>query len=217
MTTNKIPLHIVIVTGGHLGDWAIPELRKANVWVGADRGALFLIRNGFNPTLALGDFDSVTDHERQEIERRSQQFRACDPIDKDLTDTELALQWALRQNPQEIVLLGALGTRLDHSLANVHLLRKCLHQRVACKIVDAHNEVMLINNQTTLIKSHYSHISLLPLTLQVTGITLSGFQYPLTDATLEIGQSLGISNALLAPMGQISLKEGELLVIQSKD
>lgn len=211
---------IVIVTGGTLGDWVLALLREDDVLVGADRGALFLVRNGRVPALALGDFDSVTDEEREEVRRRSARFIDCDPVMKDWTDTEMAFQWALEQAPNEIVLLGALGSRFDHSLANVHLLRRALELGVESRIVDDSNEIRLLGPtkpNVMLSKGAYAHVSLLPLGMEVTGITLQGFRYPLAEATLSLGQSLGISNVIEGETGYVAIREGYLLVIQSRD
>jgi len=208
---------IIIVTGGTLGDWALGEIHEDDVLVGSDRGALYLIQHGYTPHISLGDFDSVTAEELSRIRSSSLTFIDCDPVFKDLTDTEMAFNWALTQQPDHIVLLGALGTRFDHSLANVHLLRKGTEQGVSCSIVDANNQIIVINQSTRILRGGYTHISLLPLSLEVTGITLHGFQYPLHQATLQIGQSLGISNVLKESEGLIELQTGLLLVIQSKD
>lgn len=208
---------IVIVTGGTLGDWALAHIRPGDVLIGADRGALFLVRHGLRPAVALGDFDSVTAAEREEIRRGSDAFVDCDPVRKDWTDTEMAFDTALERQPDEIVLLGALGSRFDHTLANVHLLRKGLEKGIDCTIVDACNEVRLIDRAAELVRGGYTHVSLLPLTMQVTGITLHGFRYPLTDAVLTIGQSLGISNVIERERAGITIRDGLLLVIQSKE
>lgn len=208
---------IVIVTGGALGPWAHQELRQDDILIGSDRGALYLIEQGWVPDYAIGDFDSVTPEQLERIRTESKQILVCDPIDKDYTDTEMAFNWALRQNPSEIVLLGALGTRIDHSLANIHLLRKAVDQGIRSVIIDAHNEIILINRPAAITKGPYANVSLLPLGMEVTGITLHGFQYPLHRATLQIGQSLGISNVLLEQQGLIEIETGYLLVIQSRD
>ncbi|MDR6554332.1 thiamine diphosphokinase [Paenibacillus qinlingensis] len=208
---------IMIITGGTLGDWALDEIREDDILVGSDRGALYLIQHGFQPHISMGDFDSVTSEELSLIRASSQAFIDCDPIYKDLTDTEMAFNWALEQRPSQILLVGALGTRFDHSLANVHLLRKGMAQGVPCAIMDANNLIMVIDQSTHVRRGPYTHISLLPLSLEVKGITLHGFQYPLHQATLEIGMSLGISNILLESEGLIELSSGLLLVIQSKD
>lgn len=210
---------VVIVTGGTLGEWAVERIRPTDVLVGADRGALFLVRHGLRPAIALGDFDSITPEEREEVRRGSESFLDCDPVMKDWTDTEMAFNWALERNPGELVLLGALGSRFDHSLANVHLLRRAMERGVACVIADANNEVRLVSRsaEAVLARGRFPYVSLLPLTMDVSGITLEGFQYPLTDATLTLGQSLGISNAIEGEIGRVTVRDGLLLVIQSKD
>lgn len=209
---------ILIYTGGALGAWALEDTQPGDVYVGADRGALFLVQQGLKPDISMGDFDSVNEAELTIIRHNSKQLIACDPVIKDLSDTEMAFSWALNQNPEEIILYGALGTRFDHSLANIHLLIQAVHKPIHCTIVDSHNRVRLINQSISLKKpTTFSHVSLIPFTSQVTGITLQGFQYPLHEATLTIGQSLGISNRIIEPFGHIQIKQGMLLVIESKD
>ncbi|MGM0882734.1 MAG: thiamine diphosphokinase [Bacillota bacterium] len=208
---------IVICTGGQLGAWALEHIKAGDLLIGADSGARFLISQGLRPDIAIGDFDSVSVEELASIRSSSGQTIACDPIDKDYTDTEMAVRLSLDMHPSELVLLGALGTRFDHSLANVHLLALAAQQNVRATIIDEHNKITLATEQIIIKKQGYPNVSLLPLTMQVKGITLTGFQYPLTDAALTIGQSLGISNVLTAPTGTIQLSEGLLLIIQSRD
>lgn len=208
---------IVICTGGQLDAWALEHISKNDLLIGADSGARFLVANGLKPDIAIGDFDSVSEEELASIRSQSGQTIACDPIDKNYTDTEMAIRLALDMQPSEIVLLGALGSRFDHSLANVHLLALANEQHVPATIIDNHNKITLIDKKFTINGTAYPNVSLLPLTMQVTGITLTGFQYPLNEATLRISQSLGISNVLIEPIGTIDLREGLLLVIQSRD
>ncbi|RIX53616.1 thiamine diphosphokinase [Paenibacillus nanensis] len=208
---------IVIFAGGALGDWSLGLVRESDTLIGADSGARFLLQNGLAPDVAIGDFDSVSEEEMALIREKSGRTIACDPIDKDYTDTEMAFRLALDMKPSELLLIGALGTRFDHSLANVHLLALADAFGIPAQIIDAHNRIRLISRTCVLERVDHPQVSLLPLSEQVTGITLSGFQYPLNNATLTIGQSIGISNVLLAESGTIRLKEGRLLVIQSRD
>ena len=210
---------VIIFAGGRLGDWALSLIRPHDLLIGADRGALFLVRHGVTPDIAIGDFDSVTPDELELIRSASRTFRDCDPVDKDYTDTELAFREALARQPDEIVIAGGLGTRFDHSIANIHLLVAALERGVDAVIEDEFNAVRLAQPRRplTLTKGRFSQISLLPLTMTVKGITLSGFRYPLRDAELRIGQSLGISNQLAEPSGVIVFREGLLLVIESRD
>lgn len=210
---------IWIYSGGRLEDWALTLPEPGDILIGADRGALFLVQHGFRPDVAVGDFDSVTEEELKIIRAGSDRFEDCDPIMKDYSDTELAFQTALQFNPSEIILTGALGTRFDHSLANVHLLRKALQLGVSCRLLDDHNEIRLTDRQLEVSdpERQYTHVSLLPLTIKVTGVTLEGFAYPLHNATLELGQSLAVSNVLIGSKGLVQIRSGLLLVIQSKD
>lgn len=208
---------IVICSGGRLGEWALDVIHAGHYLIGADSGAAFLLEHGFVPDAAIGDFDSVSDPQLQLIRERSVQFIGCDAVDKDYTDTELAFHHALDMNPSEIVLLGALGSRFDHSLANVHLLALALDRGVPAAITDRNNRIRATDGTLTIERSGFTHISLLPLSPTVAGITLQGFRYPLDDAMLAIGQSLGISNVLEEAQGTIGIREGRLLVIESRD
>ncbi|MCA0757974.1 thiamine diphosphokinase [Paenibacillus sp. N4] len=208
---------VIICSGGKLGAWAIEHIQEGDLLIGADSGARFLVGHGFRPDIAIGDFDSVSVEELNLIRESSGQVIACDPVDKDYTDTEMAFRLALDLKPSEILLLGALGTRFDHSLANVHLLALAGEQDIDASIIDEHNKISLLRRRSGIRKLNYPNVSLLPLSKTVTGITLTGFRYPLHESTLSIGQSLGISNILLEDSGTIDLREGLLLVIQSRD
>ncbi|WP_135556720.1 thiamine diphosphokinase [Paenibacillus cymbidii] len=215
---SKHGKNIRIFSGGQLGEWALAGIAPSDILVGADRGALFLARSGLHLHCALGDFDSVTAEERAEIASASLETLAVDPVMKDMTDTEMAFEWAMAQRPASIAVCGALGTRFDHALANVHLLRRALRGGVPCAIEDAHNSIELIGpGRKQLVPGRFAHVSLLPLTDEVSGITLTGFRYPLHRARLAIGQSLGVSNVLEQPSGTIEVGTGELLVIRSSD
>lgn len=212
--------HVALIAGGTIGEWALPLLQEEDyMLVGADRGALFLVKHGLIPDAALGDFDSVTSGEKELIRQHSRLFLDCDAVDKNWTDTEWALEWALEQKPRSLLLLGATGTRLDHSLANIQLLKRALDRGVACRIADAHNDIRLLagGECLRLPKGDYAQVSLLPFAGVARGITLEGFLYPLVDAVLETGQSLGISNVIAGEEGLIRLEEGLLLVIRSRD
>ncbi|MFC4777716.1 thiamine diphosphokinase [Paenibacillus sp. GCM10023252] len=211
---------VLIYTGGRLGRWALEQRNADDLIIGADSGALFLIDHGLKPHLSIGDFDSVTAGELDLIRAESWETLACDPIDKDYTDTELAFRHALDIGAREIVLLGALGSRFDHSLANVHLLMLALEQGAAASIVDENNRIRLCSSSLSLVREPdrpYENVSLLPLTASVQGVTLEGFMYPLHEAELRIGQSLGISNVMKDDVATISVRDGILLVIESRD
>jgi thiamine pyrophosphokinase len=218
--TNAAQTRALIFTGGRLGDWAPPLIRPGDFLIGADRGALFLIERGFAPHLAVGDFDSIRPDQLAAVREAALECKTFDAVDKDWTDTELALREAIARGCRNVVIVGGLGTRFDHSLANVHLLRLAADASVSAALADEHNEIRLLSGPNVCrveADPRYPNISLLPLTPEASGITLSGFAYPLRKATLRIGMSLGISNRLAEPEGTIALGEGQLLVIRSRD
>jgi thiamine pyrophosphokinase len=208
---------VIIFSGGRLFPEYINEIQENDFIIGADKGSLFLIQHNIRPHLSVGDFDSITPHEKEIVSSFSDAIIACDAFDKDLTDTELAFELALEQHPTHILLIGATGTRLDHTLANIHLLNRALQYHISFAILDKHNYITMTDSKLEVKDLGYTYVSLLPMTTEVTGITLQGFVYPLVNATLILGQSLGISNRLSNNTGHVSIQSGSLLVIQSKD
>ncbi len=209
----------LIFSGGLLHPDFLKEIREDDLVIGADRGALFLIQHGVQPHLAIGDFDSLNDQktELEQIRQHAGELVIYDPVDKDLTDTEAAFEAAMERHVNEIIIFGALGTRFDHSIANVQLLIRALHHQVHCAIQDMHNYISLTSTTSIIQNQGYPYVSLLPITSEVTGIHLTGFQYPLENATLRMGHSLGISNHLAAEQGTVSIEGGLLLIVQSRD
>ncbi|MFC5531925.1 thiamine diphosphokinase [Cohnella yongneupensis] len=216
----SVPAHsrTLIVTGGNLGAWALDRLSDYTTLIGADRGAEFIARHGYRMRVAVGDFDSIADGQLQAIRDAADEVISFDAIDKDWSDTELAFREAVNRGLRDIDMIGALGTRFDHSLANVHLLKQAQELGCSLRLIDDHNEISLCEHTVRLtVDSRYPYVSLLPLTEAVTGITLQGFLYPLNDATIRIGQSIGISNVLDQPSGTVTIASGLLLVIRSRD
>jgi thiamine pyrophosphokinase len=208
---------ILIFTGGELSTGFLNEVQEGDFIIGADRGALFLIEHGIKPDLSVGDFDSIPPEQMDRVHSMSGKVIDCDPIDKNLTDTELAFELAMERSPESIMILGATGTRLDHTLANIHMLIRGLQHHIPCTILDENNFITLTGSSCIVENKGFTYVSLLPLTTEVTGIYLEGFQYPLQDATLRLGQSLGVSNRLAEEKGTVRIEGGLLLIIQSKD
>ncbi|HYK73696.1 MAG TPA: thiamine diphosphokinase [Pseudoneobacillus sp.] len=211
---------INILAGGPVEQ--IPNLHKYHhqdgIWVGVDRGVFILLSKGIKPSYAFGDFDSVSDQEFKLVEKESEHLHKFIP-EKDETDMELALNWALAQNPDEIKIFGATGGRLDHFFGNVQLLSKGIEKDVHISIIDKKNIMYLKSPGTyTLPKlSDKKYISFLPFSQSVEKITLEGFKYSLNDRNISIGSTLCISNELIADYGTYSFLSGILIVIRSQD
>jgi thiamine pyrophosphokinase len=141
------------------------------------------------------------------------------PAVKNETDSEFALLFALKFNPEKILLYGATGTRIDHIMANVNILLQAEEQGVNAVIRDAHNCVQLLlpKRLLHLTKGEYQFLSLLAFSEQVKGLQGTGLKYPLDNLTLMHGSTRGLSNELIEDSATISIDQGVLLVIESKD
>jgi len=170
----------------------------------------------------VGDFDSadpdVLGKYIREPEITVHKFKP----EKDNTDTELAVGLAMdlcRNQEGEIYILGATGTRLDHLLANIHLMIRPFNKGIPCCIVDKNNRVRLITDTYKILKNNQwgKYISLLPLDPVLRGIDLTGFKYLLQNKTVSLGDSLCISNELLEDEGVITIRDGIAILVESSD
>lgn len=213
---------INILAGGP--EELLPDLtdytKENAIWVGVDRGVFQLLKRNIKPEIAFGDFDSVSPEELRFIERQVSELKRYNP-EKDETDMELALNWALAQKPTIIRLFGATGGRLDHFFANVHLLLNPLKEKNPASIylIDRYNIVFLKEPGSYTIEKMKTkkYVSFVPLTLEVSDITLEGFKYPLKNRHISFGSTLCISNELINDYGTFSFSEGILIVIRSHD
>lgn len=215
---GKMIIHVVV--GGPKKD--MPDLQMYNqediIWVGADRGVYYLLEAGITADRAFGDFDSVTTEELDLIKSKIVHIEQFKP-EKDETDIELALNWAIAQKPEEIKIFGATGGRMDHTLVNIQLLNKSIESGISMQIIDKQNIVTIKEPNEHVIHKNdeYPYISFIPLTYKVSGINLVGFKYGLIDKTINMGSTLCVSNELDLEKGTYSFSEGILLVVRSKD
>lgn len=175
----------------------------------------------FVPDVAVGDFDSVDPQVLERFQQRGEIRWERHRPEKNETDTELAFTIALEAGVTDVILMGVTGTRLDHVLSNVHLLKAAMDHGVSCQLLDAHNRIRLVDRGMvfSMAEDPYPFVSFLPLTMEVKGITLTGFKYPLKDHHLILGQECGlcVSNELAAEEAVLSFDQGLLLVIEARD
>lgn len=210
----------LIVSGGELNKdflQAFISNNEMDYIIAVDKGLEILDSINILPNCILGDFDSIKNGILEKYNRQDIKIIKLNP-EKDFSDTHMALKEAIEMKSTEIYILGALGKRMDHAIANIHILREALENNIECKIIDTNNIIKLITKGTEVVhKSKYKYISLFPLTTSVKGITLKGFKYPLTNDMLTIGHSIGVSNELLENIGTISISDGILIMVQSND
>ena len=187
--------------------------------IAGDKGLEALYQLKIIPNHVVGDFDSVSPEILEFYKKQSQIIFHTFNAEKDNTDTDIAFKLAIQLKSSKITILGALGKRMDHAIANIHILKDALEANIPCQIIDEHNRIYLINKEMTLEKDkvYGKYVSLIPLTSTVEGLTLTGFKYPLNHYTLPIGTSLGISNEIIGDIAHIEMKKGILIVIESRD
>lgn len=214
-------MHCLILTGGTI-DIKFASTYCSNItWdycIAADHGASAARALQIIPDCLIGDFDSVISEDLDYFRRKGIEVIEFPP-EKDYTDTHLAIETAIQKGAELITILGATGTRLDHVLANIGLLHLGLKQNVTIQLVDTNNRIRMTKSELIIRKSEQfgSQISLLAFGGEAAGIDLAGFYYPLQNGTLSCDVSVGISNVLVEEEGRISVKQGTLLVIESKD
>lgn len=211
----------LIISGGDIEEKFFCEILKNNKFnniIASDRGLEILHKYKIEPSHIIGDFDSInTEILNKYINKKNIQIERLNP-EKDYTDTHMAVKLAIKLKSTNIIILGAIGTRIDHTIANIHVLKETLDANIKCSIINERNEIQLIDKTEIIeLNSHYKYISLIPLTTKVEGVTLQGLKYTLNNATLEIGHSIGVSNEQKAKIAKIEIKKGILIIIKSKD
>lgn len=202
----------------HNYDRVKPLVGNHDLILCADGGVRHALVMGLTPDLVLGDFDSTDPELWAEVQARGIPVRRY-RSEKDETDTELAIQEAVDRGADEILLLGATGDRLDHTIANL-LLLPGLPPNIHVTVADANNVIHLLREgaqQVRIQRMEGQYISLLPLSQEVVGIHTEGVKWPLQGATLRWGKSLGVSNQVVEEEAAISIEGGYLLVIQARD
>lgn len=215
-------MNTLIVSGGEINLDFLNKYYNTNknsTLIAVDKGLNALHKLNILPNHIVGDFDSVNkDLLALYSNNPNITIHKYNP-EKDYTDTEIAIKLAIDLNSCCINIIGGFGNRIDHLLANIHILMHGLNANIPCYLIDEYNKVYLINSTTEILKSktYGKYISLIPLTSSVSGLTLKGFKYPLTGYTLPIGVSLGISNKIVDDIATIYLSNGVLIVVESCD
>lgn len=212
----------LIVTGGNINrDFLIKTINKIrfDTIIAVDNGLKILDEVKIKPNHIVGDFDTVDEKILNLYkENASIKIHRFNPI-KDNTDTDIAIRLAVELKSEHVIILGAIGTRIDHVLGNIQVLKYAMDNEVECKIIDENNEIQLINKTKILKKKEINkkYISLIPLTEKVEHLNLKGFKYELENGTLTIGSSLGISNEIIEEEAKIQFNDGILIMINSSD
>lgn len=190
-------------------------LRSGDHIVCADGGTRLALALGLHPEILIGDLDSIVGADRRRVEQINVPIRTFSP-DKDETDLELALDHALQGNPAAILIIGAVGGRLDHTLGNIALLSDSRLSGIDCRIDDGVEEVILCRTSAEVLGKAGDLVSLIPWGRLAMGVRTDGLRWKLVGDTLYPDRSRGISNELLAERAIIHMEPGMLIVVHSR-
>ena len=209
-------MRALIVLGGDAPGEALLSrcMRESDLVIAADSGLAAFDRAGLSPDLLVGDMDSVDSAILSRYEGRVPE-RRLSPI-KDDTDGVDAVDLAIARGAKEITLLGALGGRLDHALANVMLLVRAYRKGARARILTEAERIVRVCAEERLQGAEGDTVSLLPLGT-ARGVTLLGFFYPLKDATLDSDYPLGVSNVVTDSEAIVRAREGDLILFHRFD
>ncbi len=183
------------------------QKREGDYVIAADGGYAQL--GAMRPDLVVGDFDSLAEIPANEAVIRH-------PVRKDDTDTMLAIKLGLARGFRRFVLYGALGGRLDHTLANLQALAYLHAQGARGSLAGDRESAMLLTNEScTLCGEMGSSLSVFAYGTKARGVWLEGLSYPLENAVLSCDFPLGVSNAFMDVPARISVEDGQLLVLWS--
>lgn len=196
-------------------DLARQLVRPDDLLIAADGGARNAVALGLIPSVLIGDFDSLTDEELDKFSRAGASLQRHLP-EKDETDLELALDYALKIGYAPILILGAYGGRLDHSLGIFALLSapKCIEANVRAD--DGQTEAFFISKQAEISGKPGDTVSLLAWGVPVEGIVTEGLQYPLEGETLSPYRTRGVSNVMTTEKATVTLTSGLLLCVHTR-
>lgn len=209
----------VIFAGAAIEDYGFcgKYMEGADVIICCDAGMRHAKALGIDPDYIVGDFDSTSAEVLAYYQEKRIPIRQF-PTRKNETDMVLGILLAEELGATDMVLFGGIGDRFDHTLANAHYLLALLKKGIRARLVDEKNCVEVIDRELTIEGKVGDLLSTVPLSMEVTGITLTGFSYPLTDATLTLdGDYIAVSNVLAEETAHIAIKSGYLYVIQSRD
>lgn len=205
---------VTIVTGGDFINASLlfKYTKIADFVIGVDRGVEELLKLNISMDIAIGDFDSIDNRELLKSDL-VKEINKLNPI-KDISDTHAAVEYAISKRPDRIYILNATGTRMDHTLSNISLLKEISEHRIEAYILDNYNRLRF-GEKKNVIKKEYDYVSVIPLEEKIRVSTV-GFLYEVKDLELNYSQSRFLSNELKEDEASIEI-EGRALIIESRD
>lgn len=222
MTASRL----IIFANGLLPDHSAARalIEPGDALLAADGGLRHALALGLVPGAVVGDLDSLSPADQAQIESRGAILLAF-PRDKDQTDLELALRHAVERGFRKVLVVGALGGRLDQTLANLALLTAPALAGLDVSLDDGIEAARFLRAGSAAPARAASRrirgqagdlVSLLPWSAEVTGVTTSGLRWGLSDEILHAHEARGVSNEMSCASASVRIRSGLLLVVHRR-
>lgn len=202
-----------IFTGGEIHHQYIEERpEEGDTVIAADAGYRNATLMGVHINILIGDFDSLgmIPDDVDEVMQL--------PAEKDLTDTQVAVETAIERGADEIIIVGSTSGRFDHALSTLAILEKYHEKHLPIYIVNGQNRVRYIKNSGFIvIRSQYKYFSIIAADAKVKGVSIEGAKYPLINKTLTRDHQFAVSNEIEKNAALINVKKGGIFIIESRD
>jgi thiamine pyrophosphokinase len=185
---------------------------QGELLVAADGGARHALALDLVPHVVIGDLDSMDPDDQVQLRAAGTHF-LIHPVAKDGTDLELALIYAVEQDADPILVVGALGGRLDQLLSNLLLLTMPILEGRDVRLIHGLQTAFVVRDRAVLRGKPGDTVSLIPLGGAARGVTTRGLAYPLTEGSLPFGLSLGVSNEMTGTLAEVSVRDGVLFCV----
>lgn len=202
-----------IYVGGSICPENITEHPKGDdICIAADSGYNNAATLGAHVNVFVGDRDSYKGELPDSVEIVQL------PEEKDLTDTQVALEVALEKGADDIIIIGGLSGRLDHTMSNLAILEDAKKRGFHALIADGFNRARFIRNDSALLpRSGYKYLSLIAADEKIKGVDIKGVKYPLEGAKISRNLQFAVSNEIDGNCALVAVRKGGLFIIESKD
>lgn len=203
-----------IYSGGEIFPQYISESpADDDIVIAADSGYNNAKKMGVNPDILIGDFDSL-------IEKPTDLDEIIElPAEKDVTDTQYAVDLAVKRGAKEIYIVCGTGGRFDHAVSNMCLLEGMYQKGIRVIIVSGQNRIRYIKDTGIILirDKNYKYFSVLAVDEKVKGVSIEGGKYPLNKKTLTRSNQFSISNEIEKNAALITVKKGGIYIVESRD
>lgn len=201
-------MRAVVICGGNVGEYIRHHIRDDDFVICADSGYDRAAEHGIEPNVIIGDMDSVAS-------KPDNINSIVYPSHKDCTDGELAVMYVKEHKFDKVILFGMIGTRIDHTLANISLLKQL--KGIDAVIIDANNEIRYTEDEIVICGAPGDIVSVIPFDGDCADVSNDGLEYPLSHSVIKSGTGLGVSNVMLGNSCRITVGNGKAFIIRSKD